>query len=44
MKDTSINQFENKKWNNFFAARRNITAQRKKDESCKSKTGQKLAN
>jgi len=38
------NQSENKKSSNFFAVRQNITALRKKDESLKSKRGQKQAN
>jgi len=43
-KNLCKNQSENKKSSNFFAVRQNITALRKKDESCKSKRRQKQAN
>ena len=38
------NQFKNKKSKNGFAARRNITVQKEKDESCTSKKRQKQGN
>jgi len=43
-KGTRKNQFESKKSNNFFAARRNITALQKEELNCKSKRRQKQAN
>ena len=43
-KNSCKNQSENKKLCNLFAAQRNITALRKKDESRKSKRRQKQAN
>jgi len=42
-KGTSKNQSESEKSNNFFAARRNIAAPRKKDQSCKSKRRERQA-
>ena len=38
------NEFKKKKSDKFFAARRNVTAQREKDESCTSKRRQKQGN
>ena len=38
------NEFKEKKSNKFFAARRNLKAQREKEESCTSKRRQKRGN
>ena len=43
-KNTRKTNSKEKKSDNFFAARRNITAQREKEENCTSKRRQKQGN